>query len=135
MKSRRFCFAFLAIACVCFRHFMYLILVLEIFLLQSPVIVIQVSVSEHVSLFFDIAFFRGALQEPDKYRDQMLTANIWTEHRVPNRSIRERTEGTEGVHNPIGRTKISTNQTTQTSQVLIYQSRVHMEGPKLQLHI
>jgi hypothetical protein len=40
----------------------------------------------------------------------MLTANHWTEHGVPNIRVRERTEGVEGVCNPIGRTT-STNQT------------------------
>jgi hypothetical protein len=39
----------------------------------------------------------------------MLTANHWTEHRDPNGGVRERTEGAEGVCNPIGRTTISTN--------------------------
>jgi hypothetical protein len=38
----------------------------------------------------------------------MLEANHWTEHRVPNRRVREKTEG---VCNLIGRTTISTNQT------------------------
>jgi hypothetical protein len=42
---------------------------------------------------------------------QMLTANYWIEHGVPNRGVREGTEGVEGVCNPIGRTTISTNQT------------------------
>jgi hypothetical protein len=31
--------------------------------------------------------------------------------RVPNKGVKERTEGVEGVCNPIGRTTISTNQT------------------------
>ena len=30
----------------------------------------------------------------------MLKANHWTEHRVPNGGIRERTVGAEGVANP-----------------------------------
>ena len=42
---------------------------------------------------------------------QMLKANYWTEHGVPNRGVREGTEEAEGVFNPIGRTTISTNQT------------------------
>jgi hypothetical protein len=42
---------------------------------------------------------------------QMLTANHWTEHRVPNRGVREWTEGVEDVCNFIGRTTILTNQT------------------------
>jgi hypothetical protein len=44
----------------------------------------------------------------------MLVANHWTELRVPNGKVQERTEGTEGVCNPIGRTTISTNQTPYT---------------------
>jgi hypothetical protein len=35
--------------------------------------------------------------------------------RDPNGGIRERTEGTEWVCNPIGRTTISMNQTSQSS--------------------
>jgi hypothetical protein len=46
----------------------------------------------------------------------MLTANHWTEHGVPNRGVRERTEGVEGVCNPIGRTTVSTNQTPSPSR-------------------
>ena len=42
----------------------------------------------------------------------MLTANHWTEHRVPNGEVRERAEGAEDVCNPIRRT-IPTNQTSQ----------------------
>ncbi|KRY63398.1 hypothetical protein T11_520, partial [Trichinella zimbabwensis] len=30
----------------------------------------------------------------------MLTANHWTEHRVPNGGVRERMEGAERVCNP-----------------------------------
>jgi len=40
----------------------------------------------------------------------MLTANHWTEPEDPNGGVRERTEGAEGVCNPIGRTIISNNQ-------------------------
>jgi hypothetical protein len=40
----------------------------------------------------------------------MVIANHWTEYRVSNGEVRERTEGAEGVYNLIGRTKISTNQ-------------------------
>jgi hypothetical protein len=40
---------------------------------------------------------------------RILTANHWTEHRVPNGVVRERTKGDERVCNPIERT-ISTNQ-------------------------
>jgi len=41
----------------------------------------------------------------------MLVTNHWTEHGVSNGGVRERTEGTEGVFNPIGRTTFSTSQT------------------------
>jgi hypothetical protein len=54
---------------------------------------------------------------------QMLAANHWTELGVPNRGVRERTEGAEGVCNSIGRTTISTNQSPQISQGLIHQPR------------
>jgi hypothetical protein len=53
----------------------------------------------------------------------MLTANHWTKHGVPNKGVRERTEGVEGVCNPTGRTTISTNQTFQTTN-----QGIHMEG-------
>jgi hypothetical protein len=42
---------------------------------------------------------------------QMFAANYQTEHRDPNGGVRGRTEGAEGVYNPIGRTSISTKQT------------------------
>ena len=58
-----------------------------------------------------------------KIQRRMLAANHWTEHRVPNGGVRERTEGAEGVCNPIGRTTISTNQTPQNSQGLSHQQR------------
>ena len=40
----------------------------------------------------------------------MLAANYWTEHKVPNEEVRERTEGAEGICNSIGKIIISTNQ-------------------------
>jgi hypothetical protein len=40
-----------------------------------------------------------------------LSSNHWTEHKDLNEGVRERTEGAEGVCNPIGRTTILTNQT------------------------
>ena len=61
----------------------------------------------------------------------MLTANHWTERGVPNRGVRERTEGVEGVCNPIGRTTISTNQFPKSSQGLNHQQR----SARLQLHM
>jgi hypothetical protein len=46
----------------------------------------------------------------------MSITNHWTEHgEVPKRGVRERTEGIEGICNPIGRTTISTNQTAAPS--------------------
>jgi hypothetical protein len=39
---------------------------------------------------------------------QMLAADHFTEHRLPNGGVRERAEGAKGV--PVGRTVISTNQ-------------------------
>jgi len=48
----------------------------------------------------------------------MPTANHWTEQGIPTGEVKERTEGAEGVCNPIGRTTISTNQTPQSSQGL-----------------
>jgi hypothetical protein len=53
----------------------------------------------------------------------MLTANHWTEHRILNGGVREKTEGAEGVYNPIGRTTISTNQNPQSSQGLNHQPK------------
>jgi hypothetical protein len=47
----------------------------------------------------------------------MLAAKYWTEHRDPSGGFSERTEGTEGVFNTIGRTR-SINQTPQNSQEL-----------------
>jgi hypothetical protein len=43
----------------------------------------------------------------------MLTANCWTDHRVPNGRVRKRTEGADGVCNPIGTTTIVTKQSSQ----------------------
>jgi hypothetical protein len=37
---------------------------------------------------------------------KMLSANLWTEHRVFNGGARERTQGDEGVCSPIGGTTI-----------------------------
>ena len=51
----------------------------------------------------------------------MLTANRWTEHRVPNEGARERTQGAEGVWSPLGGTTIWTNQYLQSSLGLNYQ--------------
>jgi hypothetical protein len=59
---------------------------------------------------------------------QMVAANHWTEHRVPNGAVRERTEGAKGVCNPIGRTTISTTRPTQSSQGLNHQPKSTHEG-------
>jgi len=53
----------------------------------------------------------------------MLAANHWAENRIHNGGVRERTEGAEGVCNPIGRTTIPTNQTAQSSQGLNHHSK------------
>jgi hypothetical protein len=45
----------------------------------------------------------------------MLSANHWTEHKVPNGGARERTEGAEGPCSPIGGTTIWTNEIPQSS--------------------
>jgi hypothetical protein len=42
----------------------------------------------------------------------MLTASHWTEHGFTIEEFRERTGGAEWVCNPMGRTIISTNQTS-----------------------
>jgi hypothetical protein len=62
-------------------------------------------------------------------------ANHWTEHRVPNGGVRERTEGAEGVCNPIGRTTISTNQILQNSQGLNHQPKSTHGGTHGSSHI
>jgi hypothetical protein len=59
---------------------------------------------------------------------QILTANHWTDPEDPNRRVRGKTEGAEGVCNPIGRA-ISTNQTTQNQLPGIkLPTRVYMDG-------
>jgi hypothetical protein len=56
----------------------------------------------------DIAVSWEALPESDQsIQMQMLEANHWTEHRVPNGGVRERTQEAEGFCNPIGKTTIS----------------------------
>ena len=84
-------------------------------------------------------------QEPDltvswearawQIQRQMLTANHWTEHKVPNGGVRERTEEAEGVCNPIGRTTVSTNQIPQSSQGSNYQPKSTWRDPWLQPHM
>jgi len=45
-----------------------------------------------------------------------FAANRWTEQGDPNRGVREKTKGPEGVCNPIERTTILTNQNPQSHQ-------------------
>jgi hypothetical protein len=61
---------------------------------------------------------------------QMLTANHRTEHEDHNGGVRGRTEGAEGVCNPIGRT-IPINQDTRPQELPGTKPpiRVYMEGP------
>jgi hypothetical protein len=58
-----------------------------------------------------------------------LTANHWTEHRIPKGGVRERTEGPDEVCKPIGRTAISTNQTPSELPGTKTSTRVHMKVP------
>jgi hypothetical protein len=60
---------------------------------------------------------------------QSLTNTEADAHGVSNGGVREKTERTEGVCNPIGRTTISASQTLQSSQELNHQPGVHIEGP------
>jgi hypothetical protein len=48
---------------------------------------------------------------------------------VPNRGVRERIEGAEGVCNPIGRTRISNNQSPQSFQELNFQPKSSQGRP------
>jgi hypothetical protein len=64
----------------------------------------------------------------------MLAINHLTEHGDPNGGVRGRTEGAEVVCNPIGRTRISINQTPPHTHTLAPRNetinqRIHMEGP------
>ena len=45
----------------------------------------------------------------------VLTVSYWMEHRAPNGGARESTQGAKGICNPIGGTKIWTNQNPQSS--------------------
>ena len=49
---------------------------------------------------------------------KMLTANHWPDHGVPNRGVRERTEGSEDFCNPIGRITISTTRPPPPRELL-----------------
>jgi hypothetical protein len=45
-----------------------------------------------------------------KTKKWMLTVSYWTENRAPNGGAIESTQGAQGVYNPIGGTRIWTNQ-------------------------
>jgi hypothetical protein len=51
-----------------------------------------------------IEFF--TMPVPEQMQRWMLSANHWTEHRVPNGGTGERTQGVEGVYSLIGGTTI-----------------------------
>ena len=65
----------------------------------------------------------------------MFTANHWTEHRVPNREAREKTEGAEGAWSPIGGTTIRIYQNPQSSQRLNHQPKSTHGGTHGSSHI
>ena len=58
----------------------------------------------------------------------MLTANLWTEHRVPDGGVEEGTEGVEGVCSPMGRATVSIGQIPKAPRNWTIKQRVHMEG-------
>jgi hypothetical protein len=63
----------------------------------------------------------------------MLATNYWSERRVPNRGVREGTEGAEGVRSPIWRSTASTGQNPWSSWGLDCQpksthGRTHSSG-------
>jgi hypothetical protein len=53
----------------------------------------------------------------------MLAVNLWTELGVPNKGVRERTEGVEGACKLKGITTISTNKISQSCQGLSHQPK------------
>jgi hypothetical protein len=64
---------------------------------------------------------------------QMLKANYWTEQEDPRGGFRKRTEGTEGICNPIGRTTTSNNQTLPELPGSKQPTRLtYMKGPMAQ---
>ena len=65
-----------------------------------------------------MAVFWQTLPESYKY-----IANHWTEHRVPSRGVRERTEGVEANYKTTGGITISTIQSPKSSQGLSHQER------------
>jgi hypothetical protein len=80
----------------------------------------------------DMAVSWEALPGPDKYRGGCSKSTIGPSSGSPSGGARERTEGAEGVCNPIGRTTISTN---QSSQGLNHQSKSTHGGTHSSSHI
>jgi hypothetical protein len=79
-------------------------------------------------------FFRGSLRAWQIQR-WMLSANHWTEQGFSNRGVRERTKEPEGLCNPIGRTTISINQTSQSFQGPNHQAKSIHGGTHSSSHI
>ena len=67
------------------------------------------------------------MSESDTYTGRCSQPTTGLSTGFPNGGVKERTEGAEGVCNPIERTTASTNQTHQSSQGLTTNQRVHME--------
>jgi hypothetical protein len=65
---------------------------------------------------------RGSVRVWQIHR-QMIAANHWTEHELPNGGLGERTKWAEGVCSPIEGTTISIDQTLQSFQGLNHQLR------------
>ena len=59
----------------------------------------------------------------------MLTANHWTEHRVPDGRVGERTEVAEGVCSPTEGATVSTGQTQGSPKNWTTNQRVDVERP------
>ena len=60
---------------------------------------------------------------------QMLTANHWTKHGIPNAGVGEGAEGAEGFCSPMGRATVSTGQNPWSCWGLDPQPKVDMERP------
>jgi hypothetical protein len=70
-----------------------------------------------------IQLFSESLCQPLTNTEVDLTANHWTEHRVPKEGARESTQGLEAVCSPIGETTIWTNQYSQSCLGLNHQPK------------
>jgi hypothetical protein len=68
------------------------------------------------------------MSESDTYTGRCSQPTTGLSTGFPNGGVKERTEGAEGVCNPIERTTASTNQTHQSSQGLTTNQRAHMVG-------